>query len=65
MYFIQNGDLVVNIVDNHGKEHIAYQLLMEGDYVGEIACLFDCRRTCSVVSRNYTTLGRLKLSSFT
>jgi hypothetical protein len=64
MYFIQNGDMVVNITDKDGKEHIAFRLLNEGDYVGEISLLYDCNRTCDVIGRNYTTLARLNSSRF-
>ena len=35
------------------------KLLVEGQYFGEIGCLFGCLRTASVLNRNYNTLARL------
>lgn len=33
--------------------------LYPGDYFGEIAFLYDSKRSTSVTSTNYTTLGRI------
>jgi CRP-like cAMP-binding protein len=35
-----------------------------GDYFGELSILFNCRRTCSVRSINYTTLARIESHKF-
>ena len=34
-------------------------LLVEGDHFGEIALMYKCLRTASVICRNYNTLARL------
>ena len=59
MFFLSNGDCAVNIKDETGREHIAVKLLMNGDHFGELALIYKCRRTATVVSRNYNTMARL------
>jgi len=59
MYFLSKGDCVVNIKDNRGQEHVAVKLLTEGDYFGEIALIYSCQRSASIVSRNYNTMARI------
>lgn len=34
-------------------------MLVSGDCFGEIGLLFNCTRTCTIVSTNYTILARL------
>jgi len=63
MYFIQRGDCIVNLTFDN-KEHIAHRLLIEGNHFGEIGILFNCARTCSVISRNFVTLSRLEYDHF-
>jgi CRP-like cAMP-binding protein len=59
MYFISKGDCAVNVRDQNGKKHIAISLLVNGAHFGEIALIYKCKRTATVVSRNYNTLARL------
>ena len=59
IYFIQQGDCVVNITDHNKKELIAWKLLVQGDHFGEISIIYHCKTTCQVLSRNYNTLARL------
>lgn len=59
MYFLSKGDCAINITDEQGKEYVAVRLLTEGDYFGEIAMIYKCRRTATVVSRNYNTMARI------
>lgn len=55
---------MTNIVDDNRQEHLAYNFLTEGSHFGEIGMLFKCKRTASVVSRNYTTLAGLGSNQF-
>ena len=58
LYFISTGDCIVNIVDQNNREIENIRLLVEGDHFGEIALLYPgCKRTCTVVSRNYNTMA--------
>jgi len=59
MYFLSKGDCAINITDEQGKEYVAVRLLTEGDYFGEIAMIYKCKRTATVVSRNYNTMARI------
>ena len=57
MYFIAMGDVAVNIRDTNREELVAVKLLVEGDHFGEIGVLYECRRTATIVSRNYNTMA--------
>ena len=59
MFFLSNGDCAVNIKDEQGRDHISVKLLITGDHFGEIALIYKCRRSATVVSRNYNTMARL------
>ena len=59
MYFLVQGDCFLNITENDRREYQAVKLLVEGQYFGEIGCLFGCMRTASVLNRNYNILARL------
>jgi len=39
-------------------------LLTEGDHFGEISLIYKCRRTATVISRNYNTLARLSYDMY-
>jgi CRP-like cAMP-binding protein len=58
MYFIIQGDCVVNMIDYNGHNTMI-RVLVEGDHMGELAYLYNCKLTCSVLSRNYNSLARL------
>lgn len=47
------------MTDHNQKFRQAIRLLVEGDHFGEIACVYKCLRSASVVSRNYNTLASL------
>lgn len=64
MYFISKGDCAVNIKEWNGKMHIAYNCLVQGQHFGEIALIYKCRRTATIISRNYNTLARLAYSNW-
>jgi len=52
------------MTDRNRVKHIAHRLLVEGDHFGEITMLYGCIRTCSVISRSYSTLARLHYPRF-
>jgi CRP-like cAMP-binding protein len=59
MYFLSKGDCAVNITDQYGQDHYCIRLLDEGDFFGEIGMIYGCKRTATVVSRNYNTFSRI------
>ena len=63
-YIIITGDCIVNIRDMDNYDHVAYRLLVEGNHFGEIGLIYNCKRTCTVVSRNFNTLGSLNRDKF-
>ena len=64
MFYIIQGDCIVNIIDEKKKEHIAIKLLVEGHSFGEIGAIFNCPRTSTVISVNYSTLAVLGSRGF-
>lgn len=64
MYYIAKGDCAVNVRDEKKNEHIAFKILKEGDHFGEISMIYKCRRSATVVSRNYNTMAQLSEESF-
>ena len=44
-------------------EDIEVKTLKKGDYFGEVSLIYDLRRTASVTSKNYCTLGKLDLKT--
>jgi CRP-like cAMP-binding protein len=63
LFFLSKGDCLVNVTFNH-RDHVAWRLLVEGQHFGDISLLYDCRRTASVVSRNFNTFGRLNYPGY-
>jgi CRP-like cAMP-binding protein len=59
MFFIGKGDCEVRIRDERGREHEQVRLLVEGDHFGEISLIYKCKRSASVISRNYNTLAKI------
>ena len=59
MFFISMGDCVVSQIDYQRKNHDVMRLLTEGDHFGEIALIYKCKRTCTIISRNYNTMARI------
>lgn len=60
MYFIAKGDCAVTIRDERKIERPSKKVLKEGDHFGEISMIYKCRRSASVISRNYNTMALLK-----
>ena len=59
MFFIGKGDCEVRVRDERGREHEQIRLLVEGDHFGEISLIYKCKRSASVISRNYNTLAKM------
>jgi len=38
--------------------------LIDSDHFGEIALIYDCKRSCTVVSQNYCTLATISRPDF-
>lgn len=67
MYLINDGFCRVHVCDKNsgtGKmQDETIRVLEKGDYFGEVALIYDLRRTASVTSQNYCTLGKLSLKT--
>jgi hypothetical protein len=61
LFFIERGGCIVQINDKDKMRNKSKKVrgLYPGDYFGEIAFLYNSRRSTSVTSTNYTTLGRI------
>ena len=59
MFFIGKGDCEVRVRDERGREHEQIDILVEGDHFGEISLIYKCKRSASVISRNYNTLAKI------
>ena len=64
MYIIAKGECSVSIVDEKKKTHNNHRILRPGDYFGEIAMVYGCKRQATVVSRKYSTLALLTRAKF-
>jgi len=61
MFFIERGGCIVQINDKDKMRNKSKKVrqLYPGDYFGEISFLYNSRRSTSVTSTNYTTLGKI------
>ena len=64
MYFIIQGECVINIMDHEEKTHQAIKLLVEGSHFGEIGLIYKRKRTADVISRNYITMAGLSYPNY-
>lgn len=64
MFFLEKGECEVKVRDKQKLRNTdkTVRQLYPGDFFGEIAMIYRERRSTSVVSSNYTTLG--KISTF-
>ena len=66
MYFVATGKFRVKVKDrddSSNKEDTVGDLL-PGDHFGEIALIYNCCRTATVLSSNYSTLAKLNAKKF-
>lgn len=58
MYFLARGDAIVYMKDKQGKDY-KLRSLAPGAHFGEIAMIFQNKRTATVISGNYSTFAKL------
>ena len=58
MFFVGSGNCKVKVRDHHGREQIIGNL-NEGDHFGELALIYKCKRSATVISNNYNTFARI------
>ena len=63
MFIIAKGECRVLIVDEK-KNQKKLMTLRPGDYFGEIAMIYGCKRTADVISQKYSTLAKLKKTHY-
>lgn len=67
MYFVLSGQFRAqtrHTGENAGHDEIVYRNITKGEFFGEIALLYDCSRTATVIAENYGTLGVLEKEYF-
>lgn len=61
MYFIKGGGSCrIKVRDHMGREKFEPHILGEGDHFGEVALIYNCRRSATVISSDYNTFARLE-----
>lgn len=63
MFFIARGEFDVYVTDENQSEKFT-TTLKGGNYFGEVALLKSCKRTASVISKNYSTSAELRKDAF-
>ena len=63
-YFIAQGECRVEIKDSKGVSKSNTEILKKGNYFGEIALIYDCKRSASVVTTNYCTFAKISKEKF-
>lgn len=58
MYFLAKGDAFVVMKERTGKEHQLGRL-EPGSHFGEIAMIYQTKRTATVISGNFSTFAKL------
>lgn len=64
LYFVAKGECQVLIQTQEMTQPTKVKKLRVGDHFGEIALLYNCRRTATVISTKYATIGYLPLSRY-
>lgn len=64
MYFLSRGEWIVSVITHKNNE--AYvRTLHEGEYFGEVGLVKQCKRTATVMSKNYTIWANFGIESYT
>lgn len=58
MFFCGTGHCRVKVRDHNGREQVI-GILKEGEHFGEIALIYKCKRSATVISSNYNTFARI------
>lgn len=64
MYFIQYGTAYVKHRDRLGREKLLGRKLEVGYHFGHIALFYNTRRSATVVSGDFSTMGRLSKQGY-
>ena len=64
IYYIAKGEFTVEVQTQPHMKPVKVRDLNVGDHFGEISMLYKCKRTASVVSRKYATLGYLTRTDY-
>ena len=63
LFYICMGDCVVTQRRINQSDSIL-RVLVEGNHFGEIPLLYKCKRTCTIISRNYNMMARISYGHF-
>ena len=63
MFFIGDGTCKVTVKDARGHDKIVKNLT-RGDHFGEINLIYNCKRTATVHSTNYTTFIYIMIGEY-
>jgi CRP-like cAMP-binding protein len=58
-YLITKGEWAVISKDKATIEDTQIKVMLPGDHFGEVGLLYKCKRTATVMSNNYCTLGKI------
>lgn len=67
MFFLEKGECEVRVKDKQKLRNTdkTVRTIYPGDYFGEIAMIYRERRSTSVISSNYTTIGSISNANMT
>ena len=63
-YFIAEGQCQVSLLDHTDQTEVKRALLDKGEYFGELAILYGCKRTATVKTANYCTFAQIQADVF-
>lgn len=65
IYFLKGGgSCYVKVRDHMGRELVQDTEISNGGHFGEVALVFNCARSATVISEDYNTFARLELGRF-